>query len=99
MFSATGAISSSSGERSTSAGEVPGLGDVLVDQPAELVGAVLLQVHPGLERPEPARELHAVVAEPEAGVEPALAVHEVVGVSEKVCRCAAASRTSTTPIS
>jgi hypothetical protein len=65
-------------------GEVPGLGDVLADEPSELRGAVLLDVHPGLERPEPAGQLHPVVAEPQSSREAALAVHEVIG-REREC--------------
>src|SRR5208337_5450471 len=45
-------------------GKIASLRDVLVDQAAEFFGAVLLERHPDLERPEPARSLQAVVEQP-----------------------------------
>ena len=84
------------------AGEVARLVDVLLDQAPVLVGAVLLERHPRLERVEAARELEPVVGEPghvHAGQAAlALAVRQVRRASARRCGAGPrASRTSTQP--
>ena len=74
-------------------GEFVGLRDVAVDQPAEAVEAVLLDRHPHLERAEAARQLQAVLAEPErAAREAALGLLEVFRVSARRRRDAPCGR-------
>src|SRR5208337_3309250 len=60
--------------------------DVLVDQPAELFGAVLLERHPDLERPESARRLQAPIVQKLGGCEAAWGDLEIFGRTANVLR-------------
>ena len=80
MFSDTGASSSSSGVSSTRCAQVARLLAVARDGGTQPVEPERLQREPYLERPEPARQVDPVLAEPRiAAGEPALGRGQIVG--------------------